>query len=201
MALEPHARRVWAVALKLLVAGMVALVVVAGIIVRMYPLKYREVIEAASVAESLSPYLVAAVIRCESGFKVDAVSPKGARGLMQVMPETGKWAAQAVGLKDYHPDALFEPSVNITVGTWYLAELKREFGGDLILALAAYNCGSGRVREWLNKGGLRLGDGPDSKIESIPVPETKEFVKKVLWYQEKYRMIYWPRTAHTGAQR
>lgn len=103
----------------------------------------------------VDPALLAAVIRVESGFRDDAVSPKGAQGLMQVMPDT----AALLGFAD-----VTDPSHNLEAGTRYLAGLLEQFGGDVELALAAYNAGPGAVRRW--------GTVP-------PFPQTRAFVRRV----------------------
>ncbi len=110
---------------------------------------------AAAVRHGVDPALVAAVIRVESGFRADAVSSRGAQGLMQVMPDT----AALLGFSDGA-----DPYTNLEIGTRYLAILLDQFGGDAELALAAYNAGPGAVRRW--------GTVP-------PFRETQEFVRRV----------------------
>lgn len=97
-----------------------------------------KVVEVAT-RNGIDPALLAAVIRVESGFRDDAVSPKGALGLMQVMPDT----AALLGFPD-----ITDPLVNLEAGSRYLAALLDQFGGDVELALAAYNAGPGAVRRW-----------------------------------------------------
>lgn len=152
-----------------------------------YPLFHVRTVETYAREYGLDPFLLAAVVRVESGYDRWAVSSKGARGLMQVMPETGYWAAEILGMKGFDPDHLFEPEVNLRIGTWYLARLYREFDGSRVLALAAYNSGATRVREWLAQGDW---DGTEKGVKDIPYPETREFVIKVLGHAERYRRLY-----------
>ncbi|MBX5464688.1 MAG: lytic transglycosylase domain-containing protein [Clostridia bacterium] len=152
----------------------------------LYPWPYRSEVESAARAEGVSPYLVAAVIRAESGFRPQSVSHRGAVGLMQVMPETGLWAAEQMGLGAITPAQLEEPGLSIRIGTWYLAQLEREFG-SVPAALAAYNAGRSNVERWLRQG---VWDGTAEEAARIPFPETRRFVEKVLrdaaWYQRIY---------------
>lgn len=152
-----------------------------------YPFPYRDLITAEAERNGLDPYLVAAVIKTESNFNPRARSDQGAVGLMQVMPDTARWAAGQMQWRDFSPEMLEQPEVNIKIGTWYLAELKREFSGDIILALAAYNGGRGNVREWLK---TNRWSGERTTLDQIPFPETREFVKKVLRNYQRYRWIY-----------
>lgn len=153
----------------------------------LYPLDHAAAIAGAAERHGLDPLLVAAVIRVESRFRPDATSSVGARGLMQILPETGRWIAARMGLKPFHPDDLFRPEVNIEVGTWYLAHLRAEFGGNLVAALAAYNGGRNNVRAWLDAG---RWDGTVSRAASIPFPETRHFVRAVMRDWRIYRWIY-----------
>lgn len=113
-------------------------------------------LQAAAARHGLEPALVRAVVSVESAFRARAVSPKGALGLMQLMPST----AAAVGVQD-----AFDPAQNLEGGTRHLASLLRAYGGDLQKALAAYNAGAGAV--------ARYGGVP-------PYRETRDYVGKVL---------------------
>lgn len=154
---------------------------------RLYPFNHREAIFRHAQANDLDPFLVAAVIRVESKFNPDATSGRGARGLMQLMPDTGRWVAEKLNVKDFRPESLYDPDANIRFGTWYLAELRRQFSGDIILALAAYNGGEGNVQRWLNN---QQWTGEHSTLEQIPFKETREFVARVLTDFERYQRLY-----------
>jgi soluble lytic murein transglycosylase len=151
-----------------------------------YPFPYREEIFFYANKYHLDPYLLAAMIKTESNFDKRAVSDKGARGLMQIMPETGLWIAQQMGEPAISMEMLFDPETSIKLGSWYIADLGKEFNGDTILILAAYNGGRGNVKEWLNNKNL---DG-ERIIDKIPFTETRFYVQKVLIYQQVYRYLY-----------
>ena len=153
----------------------------------LYPIHYREIIVENSHNYNLEPQLVAAVIRVESNFNSEAESPKGARGLMQIMPDTGAWAAEKLGMNDYSCDKLFDPQVNITLGTWYLQDLYKIFDANPYAALAAYNGGRGHVKRWLDEG---VWDGSRENLENIPFPETRNFVIRVETAYNRYRQLY-----------
>ena len=152
-----------------------------------YPLHHYEHIVRNAAIYKVDPFLVSAVIRVESKFQENAVSSRGARGLMQIMPATGQWAAQQMGLKGYREDMLFDPPVNIQIGTWYLSSLSREFDGELPLIIAAYNGGRGNVSAWLKTGAW---DGTYEGRGGIPYTETRAFLEKVLDSYEQYRRLY-----------
>ena len=154
---------------------------------RVYPIHHKDIIRQYSLENDMDPFLVAAVIRVESGFHPKAVSAKGARGLMQVMPDTGRWIAGELGMEEFDPEMLYEPTVNLKVGTWYLAFLRREYDGDLPLTLAAYNAGRGNVNKWIEE---QRWTGREEDLDCIPFPETREYVKKVLRLYDKYRKVY-----------
>jgi len=152
-----------------------------------YPFHYREIIIAEAQKNELEPLLVAAVVRVESSFNKLAQSPKGARGLMQIMPETAFWVAEQMGMDDFTEEKLFDPQINITIGTWYLRDLLRQFNGNKYAALAAYNGGRGHVSRWLQSG---LWDGSRENLEKIPFPETRSFVLRVEQTYRRYQYIY-----------
>lgn len=151
-----------------------------------YPFPYRDSILRHSREFNLDPNLVVAVIRVESKFRITAESPRGAKGLMQLMPDTARWAAEQMGI-EYSEGDLFDPDYNITVGCWYLANLLHEFKGNLPAALAAYNGGRGNVRDWLAQG---IWQGSLEEIERIPFKETRDFVFRVLHDYRVYSALY-----------
>lgn len=151
----------------------------------LYPLPYIDIITFYAHREGIDPLLVAAVTRVESKFYPYAQSEQGARGLMQLMPETAKLAAEHLKLP-YKPDLLFNPEYNLRLGCWYLAALLREFD-NLPIALAAYNGGRGNVHSWLEEG---IWDGSLQNLDKIPFGETREFVRRVLLNYRIYRFLY-----------
>jgi len=124
----------------------------------------------------VDPYLVAAVMREESGFNPDAVSSTGALGLMQIMPSTGRFIAGKVGRELNDTQELLDPGVNIELGSWYLGHLAGRFDNDIVLTIASYNAGPAAVARWTETLPTEL----DEFIESIPYPETRRYAKKVL---------------------
>lgn len=182
-------------AMRFMMFFVTALIVVDAILVVfrfLFPLYYGDTIASEASRNNLSPYLVAAVVRVESGFDPQATSGQGARGLMQVLPETGRWAGGQLGLRDFNPDQLYDPKVNIALGSWYLASLQRDFQGNLVAALAAYNAGRKNVEEWIRAG---TWDGAIEGLGRVPFAETRDFVRRVRSSERTYRMLYgrtWP---------
>lgn len=151
-----------------------------------YPYPYQEIIEEYAYEYGVDPLLVVAVIREESHFRTTSSSGKGAIGLMQLMPDTAKEIS--VWLKeDFTQVDLHDPEVNIRYGTWYLASLKKQFSNNIILVLASYNAGGGRVAKWLESKQLDLNN---YIIEDIPYEETREYVKKVTKSYRIYTKLY-----------
>jgi soluble lytic murein transglycosylase len=139
----------------------------------------------------VEPALALAVIRQESTFNTTTVSSAGARGLMQLMPPTAQQVAGKLGLPHDDVRLTADPGYNILLGTSYLRQLVDGYGGSYLLAVAAYNAGSGRVREWLDTAGdPRAGGGVDPLdwVESIPIAETRNYVQRVLEALEVYRV-------------
>jgi len=137
----------------------------------------------------LDPPLILATIRQESAFESDAVSPAGARGLMQLMPATANLVARKIGAVHALPMLTRDPDYNIRLGSAYLSGLLDDFDGSYILALAAYNAGPGRVRQWLRDNGDPRDAGTDAVdwIERIPFSETRNYVQRVMENFQMYR--------------
>lgn len=152
-----------------------------------FPIPFAEVILRAAEETGTEPLLLVAIMRVESSFNPQAVSPKGAKGLMQVMPSTGAWVAEQLGMKDFDVSHLEDPEINIQIGAWYFAYLQKLFDDNPIAALAAYNGGLGNVQRWLAE---EIWSGQVDDLMNIPFPETRAYVQKVLSTVEVYRMIH-----------
>lgn len=153
----------------------------------LYPFPYRDTVETYSDRYRVDPYLAIAVIKTESKFQDGVHSHRGAIGLMQLMPDTAEWIAGQLEDPSYSIEAIHEPERNIRYGIWYLSTLQREFDGNDVLALAAYNAGRGNVQSWIREYGWPA-DFHD--IDAIPYKETREYVRKVLLTEHKYRSLY-----------
>ncbi|MBL4719874.1 MAG: lytic transglycosylase domain-containing protein [Alphaproteobacteria bacterium] len=132
---------------------------------------------------SPNPEVIHAIIRQESAFDPKAVSPAGARGLMQLMPATARGVARSLKIRHSTRLLTADPRHNVNLGASYINGLLRDFDGSLVLALAAYNAGPHRVRRWLRENGdPRRFDMPDAIdwIEQIPFKETRNYVQRVL---------------------
>jgi soluble lytic murein transglycosylase len=149
-----------------------------------YPQGLLPVIQ--TVAEhGVDPHLVAAIIREESTYNPEAVSPAGALGLMQVMLQTGEMIANRLGAEPFNRERLFDPSYNIKLGTRYLGHLTEKFNHNPVYTIAAYNAGPEVVAKWAQQ----LGGDPDEFIESIPYTETRLYVKRVLRSYREYKRV------------
>ena len=152
----------------------------------LYPLGFEERIQERSDHWKLDPYLVASLIRQESVFVPRTRSPVGARGLMQVMPATGRALARLEGVS-YRTSRLYDPGVSIRFGTRYLRQLLDRFAERPELALAGYNAGPHRVRDWTD---MDMGIPAEVFIEEIPFTETRNYVKLILRNEKIYRRLY-----------
>ncbi|MCL2846809.1 MAG: lytic transglycosylase domain-containing protein [Firmicutes bacterium] len=149
------------------------------------PSKYRDEINSAARRFDIEPDLIAAIIRAESGFRADAVSPRGAVGLMQLMPATARYIGEKVGFADAH-ESVHIPSFNITLGTAYLRYLFDKFG-DLQTVLIAYNAGEGRVSNWLTMNDFSTTRDGRAVLRTSPYPETNAYVRRVMRGRSWYR--------------
>lgn len=151
-----------------------------------FPLVYREHVAKLASDHDIPESLIYSIIRAESSFLPTAISPAGAVGLMQLMPTTA--AAMSNGNKrKIDTGTLTRPETNIRFGVRHLRDLLDLYRGDLILAVAAYNAGSGNVNRWIKSFGTMR---KDEFVENIPFGETREYVKKVLANSEIYSRLY-----------
>ncbi len=146
----------------------------------LFPQSYREYVEVYSEKYGVDKSLVYALIKAESNFKADAVSRKGAKGLMQLMESTAVWCGDKIGYKDLD---LFDPGTSIEIGTYYLSYLLKMYNGNERTAVAAYNAGHGNVDKWLindkySNDGLTLS--------TIPYNETEKYVNRIMNYRKVY---------------
>ncbi|MEK7851472.1 MAG: tetratricopeptide repeat protein [Deltaproteobacteria bacterium] len=152
-----------------------------------FPTGFSEDVSASAEKNSLSPYLIHAIIREESSYRVDAISRAGAIGLMQLMPSTGSNVARETGFRGYSTQSLYTPETNITLGSFYLKRLIDANKGSLPLAIASYNAGPNAVSSWISKYGT---EEMDEFIEKIPYSETRNYVKRVLRSYELYGRLF-----------
>lgn len=146
------------------------------------PLRWREALVAAARESRVDPWLVAAIARQESGFVAEALSPRGAVGVLQLIPSTARGHARALGLS--LPPDLRNPEINIRLGAREIAYLVRRFGA-VEPALAAYNGGETRTRRWWRRQNDRR-----LFTEDIPIPETYNYIRRVTFLSEAYRLVY-----------
>ena len=141
-----------------------------------YPLAYWDIVETICQKYGIDPFLILSVMREESMFNPDARSIAGAVGLMQLIPKTALWLDSNLQLGIKNTSQIFEIKNNISLGTYYLSILMKEFGSNAYV-IAAYNAGEERVRKWSQKGNYK---SIDEFIEDIPYYETRNYVKKVM---------------------
>ena len=182
---------------RLLLLGIAALAVGLGVVLTMpllrkavdefsLPLRYADVIRAQAAEKHLDPALIAGVIYAETKF-APRDSAAGAMGPMQIMPQTASFLARRSGARTFTTSDLNTPAVNIAYGSYYLRYLLDEYGGNVTLALAAYNGGESNVNRWVAQ--VRA-DGRKFAVSDIPFPETRAYVLRVLQAQREYRHRY-----------
>lgn len=154
-----------------------------------YPLMYSESIRRTAEEYNLSPALIAAVIMNESSFRPEVESSVGARGLMQLMPDTAEWIAHKLHIDGYSFEQLYDPDVNIRFGCWYLNYLSSLFNSDPLCVVCAYHAGQGEISSWLSNP-LYSTDGKKLNQAALPDGPTKLYAGRVTRdygiYQEKY---------------
>jgi len=152
-----------------------------------YPLAFWQLIQQKAQQRGLDPYLVLALIRQESLFDARARSPAAALGLMQLLQPTAARVAKQIGIAVPTPDMLFDPDVNLTLGTQYLKDLLARYSNNRQKAIAAYNAGESAVDRWEKEIST---DDIEEFVERIPYVETRGYVKLVLRNQQIYKSLY-----------
>ncbi|MGE0484354.1 MAG: transglycosylase SLT domain-containing protein [Gammaproteobacteria bacterium] len=147
-----------------------------------FPTLYDELAVEHGRRRKVDPARVMAIIRSESAFVVDARSPAGALGLMQLMPATARETARRIGLRLDRMEMLYSPGTNIALGASYLASMVARFGGSFVMAAAAYNAGPHRVRQWQGASCIPA----EIWIDTIPFTETRRYVRRALFYAAVY---------------
>lgn len=147
-----------------------------------FPEAYRESFMHWGHQTGVDPYMLMAITRRESAYNPVALSPAGARGLMQLMPGTASLVSRQLGISDPGPYGILDPELNIRLGSTYLRDKLNRYQGNRLAAAAAYNAGPGRVDQWLGSG----MESFDLFVESIPFKETRDYVQAVL----SYRVIF-----------
>ncbi len=185
-------RRVaWLLAAVVVLGGLIAAVVAPRVDKAVQevvlPLRHEDIIRQQAADKGLDPALIAGVIYTESRFR-DQTSHAGAKGLMQLLPSTAHDIARKSGGTAFVQGDLANPQVNISYGSFYLRYLLQRYGGNVILAVAAYNAGEGRVDEWVFAARHRGEDFDHAR--HIPYPETRHYVEQVLDARGRYREEY-----------
>jgi soluble lytic murein transglycosylase len=152
-----------------------------------FPLAYWDVIQAKAEERELDPYLVLGLIRQESLFDAQARSPASALGLMQLLPSTATRVAEQIGVATPSSEKLFEPEINLTLGTEYLKTLMQRYSNNWFKAIAAYNAGEAAVDRWERE---IITDDLEEFVERIPYVETRGYVKLVMRNHRMYRKLY-----------
>ena len=153
----------------------------------MFPMKYSNYVEKYSDEYGLNKNLVYSIIKAESGFNPNAISPRNAKGLMQIMDSTGEWAAEKINIEDFESSMLLKPEINIRIGCWYISKLINQYDQNVELALSAYNAGSGNVAKWLKDTDISSNG---ITLDRIPFKETENYVKKIKTYNYIYKKLY-----------
>jgi soluble lytic murein transglycosylase-like protein len=150
-----------------------------------YPVEPEGLVKREAVAARLDPAVVRALVRQESTFRPNVRSAAGAVGMMQLLPRTARRLTRSVLKRRFHVSFLYDPGINVRLGTSYLRQLQDRFGGDMILTLAAYNAGPDRLGDAVVRG---LPD--DVRLETIPFAESRQYVRHILLFASSYRELY-----------
>ena len=155
----------------------------------MYPFAFEKQVRANAKKFGIDPFWILSIMREESHFNPETLSRSNAHSLMQILPSTGKWIAGKLGEKGFSQKKLWEIDLNIRYGSWYLKFLSDMFKGDLYLSSSAYNGGQGNVTRKVEQGphaNLPVLD----RLDRIPLPETRDYYKKVMGSHWNYTRLY-----------
>ena len=152
---------------------------------------WQDTIEKYAAQYNLQPAFVMAIIRNESAFRTGAESGVGARGLMQLMPDTAEWIAGKLDDDQYHFDRMWDAETNIRYGCWYLGYLSRLFRGDAQLVSAAYHTGQTTVTQWLSDP-ARSSDGVTLDVDRLSDGPTKQYIGRVTQSYGIYQSLLYP---------
>ena len=158
-------------------------------VVDAHPMYYTDLIARYAEEYNLRPAFVTAIILNESSFRTDAESNVGARGLMQLMPDTAEWIAGKLDMDYFHFDFMYDAEMNIRFGTWYLGYLSRLFRGDPVSVASAYHAGQGTVASWLSDRSISP-DGMTLPLENLPNGPTKTYAGRVTQDYGIYDALY-----------
>lgn len=154
---------------------------------KIFKLEYSEYVYKYAEENNIDPYLIFSIIKAESNFNRNIESSSGAIGLMQLMESTAIEIANEIGEEVVVKEALYNPEINIKIGTNYYVYLIKKYNGNEKLAMAAYNAGMGNVDRWI-KNGIIKEDGSD--LENIPFKETNNYVRKIIRNYKIYKRLY-----------
>lgn len=154
---------------------------------RIYKVEYSEYVYKYAEEYNVDPLMIFAIIKAESNFNPNVVSSSGAVGLMQLMDGTAEELCNKMDIFYVKKVSLYNPELNIQLGTKYFSDLMKEYDDNYLLALTAYNAGIGNVKKWIEAGTIKA-DGSD--IENIPYKETNNYVRKIVRDYKIYRELY-----------
>lgn len=157
------------------------------ILKKIYKTNYSEYVYKYSQENDIDPLLTFAIIKAESNFNRNIKSKSGAIGLMQLMESTAIEQAEEVNEEIIVTESLYNPEINIKIGTKYYSKLIKKYNNNMLLALAAYNAGIGNVDNWIKQGIIKE-DGSD--IENIPFKETNNYIRKIVRDYKIYQNLY-----------
>ncbi|MDR0723581.1 MAG: lytic transglycosylase domain-containing protein [Endomicrobium sp.] len=145
---------------------------------------YNNYIHEYSHSFNVDPILIKAIMKKESNLNINAVSSRGAIGLMQIMPKTANEISKQLKISNFSINSLKEPKINIMFGVYYISKLLNYYNNNLILALSAYNAGIGNVDRW-----YKQNKNVSLNIKHIPFKETQYYVKSIMFTYKFYKFF------------